>query len=197
MAFEYAVVLTGSIATGKSTVSKIFASFGYHIIDADQIAHQILEEQSEKIAQMFGEDLITNGKVDRKALGTMVFSDTSKRKALESLLHPLIYDEIRRLCEKEDLLAKPYLVDIPLFFEGERYPIKRSLVAYATPEQQLERLMKRDGYSKKEALARIDSQLSIEEKRKRATYVIDNSSSLPHLEDECIRVHKELTKDFI
>ncbi len=196
MAFEYAVVLTGSIATGKSTVSKLFASLGFHIIDADQIAHQILEEQSGKIAEMFGEDLIVGGKVDRKALGAIVFSDTAKRKALEALLHPLIYTEIERLSDKEDRLAKPYLVDIPLFFEGGRYPIERSLVVYTTPEQQLERLMRRDGYSRQEALDRIATQMPVEEKRKRATYVIDNSGTLTHLKEECTRVHKEIIKDF-
>lgn len=196
MAFEYAVVLTGSIATGKSTVSKLFASLGFHVIDADQIAHQILEEESEKIAEMFGEGLIVGGKVDRKALGAIIFSDTVKRKALESLLHPLIYTEIERRSVKEDQSAKPYLVDIPLFFEGGRYPIARSLVVYATPEQQLERLMIREGYSRQEALDRIVTQMPVEEKRKRATYVIDNSGTLTHLKEECIRIHKEIIKDF-
>lgn len=197
MAFEYAVALTGSIATGKSTVSKEFASLGYHIIDADKIAHQILEEESEKIAEMFGSSLIVNGKVDRKALGAIVFSDTAKRKALEDLLHPLIYSEIERLSEKEDRLAKPYLVDIPLFFEGGRYPIERSLVIYAPSDRQLERLMERDGHSSQEALDRIGSQIPVEEKQKRATYVIDNSGTLTHLKEECRRVHKEIIKDFI
>ena len=196
MAFEYAVVLTGSIATGKSTVSKLFASLGFHIIDADQISHQILEEQSEKIAEMFGEGLLEGEKVDRKALGAIVFSDTTKRKALEALLHPLIYTEIEQLSAKEDRLAKPYLVDIPLFFEGGRYPIERSLVVYTTPEQQLERLMSRDGYSRQEARDRIATQMPVEEKRKRATYVIDNSGTLTHLKEECARVHKEIIKDF-
>jgi len=196
MAFEYAVVLTGSIATGKSTVCKLFAALGFHIIDADLIAHQILEEQSEKIAEMFGEGLIAGGKVDRKALGAIVFSDNEKRKALEALLHPLIYTEIARLSTKEDCLAKPYLVDIPLFFEGGRYPIERSLVVYTTTEQQLERLMNRDGYSRQEALDRIATQMPVEEKRKRATYVIDNSGTLTHLKEECIRIHKAIIKDF-
>lgn len=196
MAFEYAVVLTGSIATGKSTVSKCFASLGFHIIDADQIAHQILGEQSEKVAEMFGGSLIVGGEVDRKALGAIVFSDTKKRKELEALLHPLIYNEIERLSVKEDRFAKPYLVDIPLFFEGGRYPIERSIVVYATTEQQLERLMERDGYNRQEALDRIATQMPVEAKRKRATYVIDNGGTLTQLKEECTRVYKEIIKDF-
>jgi dephospho-CoA kinase len=169
MAFKYAVVLTGSIATGKSTVSNILALAGFHIIDADQIAHKILDEEHQRIAEMFGKRLIKKGKVDRKALGAIVFADSVKRKELEDLLHPLIYNEIERLSDEQDRLGKPYLIDIPLFFEGERYPIKKSLVVYATEAQQLERLMLRDGYSQKEALGRIRTQIPVEEKRKSAS----------------------------
>ena len=192
MAFKYAVVLTGSIATGKSTVSKVLTASGFHIIDADQIAHKILDEQYLTIADMFGETLITDGRVDRKALGTIVFADSAKRKALEALLHPLIYDEIERLSVQQDLLKKPYFIDIPLFFEGERYPIEKSLVIYTTKAQQLERLMSRDGYTKEEALERIKTQIPVEEKRKRATYVIDNSGTLTQLKEECERVKEEI-----
>jgi dephospho-CoA kinase len=196
MAFTYAVALTGSIATGKSSAAKILASLGFKIIDADQIAHQILDEQVEEIAEIFSQTLVVEGKVDRKALGAIVFSDSEKRKELEGLLHPLIYNEIERLSIKEDRLKKPYFVDIPLFFEGERYPITKSLVVYATPEQQLERLMNREGYSRQEALDRIATQIPVEEKRKRATYVIDNVGTLTHLKEECRRLHTEIIKDF-
>ncbi len=192
MAFKYAVVLTGSIATGKSTVSKALTASGFHIIDADQIAHKILDEQYLTIADMFGEKLITDGRVDRKALGAIVFADSTKRKELEDLLHPLIYNEIERLSMQQDLLKKPYFIDIPLFFEGERYPIKKSLVIYTTKVQQLERLISRDGYTKEEALDRIKTQIPVEEKRKRATYVIDNSGTLTQLKEECERVKEEI-----
>ena len=174
---------------------KLFSSWGMHSIDADKIAHQILEEQSVKVAEMFGGSLIVEGKVDRKALGTIVFSDASKRQKLEALLHPLIYTEIERLSVKEDRLGKPYLVDIPLFFEGGRYPITKSLVVYATAEQQLDRLMHREGYSRQEALDRIATQIPVEEKRKMATYVIDNSGTLTQLKQECERVKEEILND--
>ena len=195
MAFEYAIALTGSIATGKSTASKALTAFGFHMIDADQIAHKILDEQYLTVAELFGEILIDEGRVDRKALGAIVFSDSAKRKQLEDLLHPLIYDEIKRLSDQQDLLKKPYFIDIPLFFEGDRYPIEKSLVVYTRPAQQLERLMSRDSYTREEALARIKTQIPVEEKRKRARYVIDNSGTLTQLKDECERVREEILHD--
>jgi dephospho-CoA kinase len=195
MAFKYAIALTGSIATGKSSTVKLLEASGFHIIDADKIAHKILDEQHQAIAEKFGETLVDEGKVDRKALGTIVFSDNRKRKELEALLHPLIYDEIERLSIEQDALGKPYFIDIPLFFENKRYPIEKSLVVYATKEQQLERLMQREGYTKEEALNRIQAQIPVEEKRKLATYVIDNSGTLTQLEKECERVKEEILND--
>ena len=195
MAFKYAIALTGSIATGKSSTVKLLKDAGFHIIDADQIAHQILDEEHQSIADLFGETLVSEGKVDRKALGAIVFSDSNKRKALESLLHPLIYKEIERLSVEQDKLGKPYFIDIPLFFEGGRYPIEKSLVIYTTEEQQLDRLMHREGYTKEETMNRIQTQIPVEEKRKLASYVIDNSGTLTQLEKECERVKEEILND--
>ena len=195
MAFKYAIALTGSIATGKSSTVKLLEDAGFYIIDADQIAHQILDEQHQSIADLFGETLVSEGKVDRKALGAIVFADSNKRKALEALLHPLIYKEIERLSVEQDKLGKPYFIDIPLFFEGGRYPIEKSLVIYTTEEQQLERLMHRESYTKEEALKRIQTQIPVEKKRELATYVIDNSGTLTQLEKECERVKREILND--
>ncbi|GIU01162.1 dephospho-CoA kinase [Sulfurovum sp. TSL6] len=195
MAFKYAIALTGSIATGKSSTVKLLEASGFHIIDADKIAHKILDEQHQAIAEKFGETLVYEGKVDRKALGAIVFSDHTKLKELEALLHPLIYDEIERLSIEQDRLGKPYFIDIPLFFENKRYPIEKSLVVYTTKEQQLKRLMEREGYTKEEALNRIEAQIPVEEKRKLATYVIDNSGTLTQLEKECERVKEEILND--
>ena len=195
MAFEYAIVLTGSIATGKSSAAVLLSSLGFHIIDADKVAHQVLNAQSQAVSEMFGEELVKDGVVDRKALGSIIFADKVKRKTLEDLLHPLIYDEIEQQSLVLDTKKKPYLVDIPLFFEGGRYPIAKSIVVYATKEQQLGRLMVREGYTKEEAQTRIDTQIPVEEKRKKASYVIDNSGTLRHLETECARVTKEIMND--
>ena len=196
MAFKYAIALTGSIATGKSTVAKFFSLFGFTIIDADSVSHVVLDEQHKEIEKMFGQGLSQNGKVDRKALGAIVFADKRKRKKLEALLHPLIFNEIKQRSIKEDKFYKPYFVDIPLFFENERYPIGKSLVVYSPKEEQLKRLMLRDGYNEKEAISRIKTQLDVEDKRKRATYVIDNSGDLNQLKHECERVKDMILGDF-
>ncbi len=186
--FAYAIALTGSIATGKSTVSRLFASWGFEVIDLDEISHLVLESQREKISALFGAVYIKEGHVDRKALGKTVFVDTQKRNMLESLLHPLIHEEVMRIAQELDKKERPYLVDIPLFFERNSYAIFRSIVVYTPPEIQLQRLIKREGYTTGEALQRINTQIDIEEKKKRATYVIDNSGDLEQLEKECLRV---------
>jgi len=196
MAFQYAIVLTGSIATGKSSAANILKKLGFEIIDADSIAHMILDEQHEVISGLFGSHLIHDGKVDRKSLGQIVFSDSTKRKILEDLLHPLIYTHIEHLAEQLDKKKTPYLVDIPLFFEGNRYPIEKSLVVSTPKNLQLRRLMQRDNSDSTQAQKRIDTQISIEKKRQKAHYVIDNSGTLAQLERECKRVHDEIIKDF-
>ena len=196
MAFKYAVVLTGGIATGKSTATTLLSLYGFRFIDADKITHQILDASSDKIADLFGSEYVAGGKVDRAKLGKLVFADKVRRQELEALLHPLIYDEIARLSEEQDRFKKPYIIDIPLFFEGDRYPIGKSIVIYAPREKQLERLMKREGFSKEEARRRIESQMDIEEKRKRATWVIDNSGDLKQLQQECDRVKDEILSAF-
>ncbi len=195
MAFKNAVVLTGGIATGKSSVAKIFASLGYVIIDADTIAHEILNVQQHAITEIFGKRFVVSGTVDRKALGALVFADSAQRKKLEALLHPLIRQEIERRAKEEEQHRKPYLVDIPLFFESGQYPIEKTVVVYATEQQQLERLVSREGYGKEEALARIQAQMSIEQKRTLGQYVIDNSGTLTQLQKECERVKKEIEDD--
>ena len=196
MVFEYAVALTGSIATGKSTVARMFEEDGFVIIDADSIAHEVLESQQEVIARMFGDEVVRHGTVDRKALGKVVFADSLKRKALEQLLHPLIYDVIEARAKEEDAKQKPYIVDIPLFFEGGRYPIKRTLVVYAAPKQQLERAMMRDGLDEEAVLERIASQIDIAEKRFLADYVIDNTKDEVHLRSEYEQAKDAILKEF-
>ena len=196
MAFEYAVALTGGIATGKSSATILLSLYGFRFIDADKIAHEMLDQHSEKIMSLFGSEFVVDGKVDRVKLGALVFADPAKRKALEWLLHPLIYDEIALQSEVQDRFQKPYIIDIPLFFEGNRYPIEKSVVIYTSKAKQLERLMKRDSYSEEEAMRRIESQMDIEEKRERATYVIDNNGDLKKLQHECDRVKDEILSAF-
>ena len=193
--FQYAIALTGGIATGKSTTAKIFAQEGFTVIDADRIAHRVLDEAADEVAGLFGREVLREGGVNRKVLGSIVFGDTQKRKALESLLHPLIYDEILRLSGREEQKKKPYLIDIPLFFETARYNIPRVIVVYARKAQQIERAMQRDGLGREDVESRLAAQIDIEEKKNRATYLIDNSRDETQLRSETMRVIDEIQKD--
>ena len=188
MAFEHAIILTGGIASGKSTACTLLKLRGFTIIDADIIAHQVLEEQSGEIARLFGEDFVTDGKVERKKLGARIFADDEARKKLEGLLHPLIQVKITRESEQMDSFGVPYLIDIPLYFERKNaYKAKKVAVVYAPKEIQVQRLCEREGFSEAEALQRLNAQLDIEEKRKYADFVIDNSGNLKQLQDEIDR----------
>jgi dephospho-CoA kinase len=196
MAFDYAVVLTGSIATGKSSVASIFNNFGFTIIDADRVAHHVLDREYQKIENLFGSQYITEKCVNRKLLGSLIFSDKEAKQKLESLLHPLIYEEIEKHSLPLEEKKQPYIIDIPLFFESNRYPIKQSIVVYTPKEIQLQRLMQRDNSTQKEALLRINSQIDIEIKRKKATYLIDNSQDLNILQEECDKIREKILSNF-
>ncbi|QOY52065.1 dephospho-CoA kinase [Candidatus Sulfurimonas baltica] len=185
MAFKYAIALTGGIATGKSTVASLLALNGMRVIDADSISHEILDASSSWVKENFGDEYVNGSKVDRAKLGSLVFSNADAKKKLEEFLHPKIRAEIESRSIKQDSFKFPYLIDIPLFFENGAYDIKESVVVYTPSDIQLERFMKRNGYSKDESLRRIASQMPIDEKKKRATWVIDNSKNLKHLQQEC------------
>ncbi len=187
MPFSNAIVLTGGIATGKSTVANLLKLHGFSIIDADKIAHKVLDQNANKIAELFGESFVEDGSVDRKALGKLIFSDKDAKKRLEALLHPQIREEIKAQAKLFEEKGLPYIVDIPLFFETKGYEIDEVLVVYATPAMQKMRLIEREGYSEDEADSRINAQLPIDEKRDLASFVIDNTKDLRHLQREVER----------
>jgi dephospho-CoA kinase len=194
--YKYAVALTGGIATGKSTVSAIMSELGLPLVDADTIAHEMLDMQSHRITEMFGEGLVKDHRVDRKALGSIVFADETARMRLEGLLHPLIKQEIDAQASMLDKLHKPYLIDIPLFYERNAYPIDKVLVVYVPRQLQISRLMARNSLSEAEALQRIHAQMDIEQKRDKATYLLDNAADMEHLAKECQRIHAKIIADF-
>lgn len=184
-AYKYAVVLTGSIATGKSTLSSLLKLHGYYIIDADAIVHLLLEKNHEALKKMFGESVIKEEKVDRKEIGQIVFNDANKKKALEEFIHPLVKEEILKEALRRESFEIPYFVDVPLYFETDNYPeFEKVAVVYTPKERQLARLMKRNGMDEKTALSRIALQIDIEEKKKKADFVIDNSGDLKSLQKQ-------------
>ncbi len=192
--FKNAIALTGGIATGKSTVSNLFMMHGFLTIDADEIAHKILDKNSSNISQMFGEKYVLNNQVVRKELGNLIFNNKDEKLKLERFIHPLIKDEIIEKAKIFEANNKPYLIDIPLFFENRNYDIEKSIVVYTPKDIQIKRLMKRDNSSYEDAKLRIDNQMDIEEKKGLATYIIDNSNDLPSLINEVEKIKKEVIK---
>ncbi len=184
------IVLTGSIATGKSSTCRILEDNGFAIVDADKIAKELID--TEVIERLFGSKYIKENEIDRKALGDLIFSDSVKREVLNSYIHPLIREEIYKQVLSLEAKKIKYIVDIPLYFESSHYDAKIVALVYCNREQQIKRLMERDGLSKNNALIRLESQIDIEEKKRKADYVIDNSSDENHLASEVEKFIKYL-----
>lgn len=179
------IALTGSIACGKSTIAKLLGHLGAHIIDADKIAHQALKKNEKtyfKIIEIFGKDVLDEeGNIDRKKLGSIVFEDKEKLKALELIIHPFVQSQRKEI--EDDILDKDkkaiIIYDVPLLFEKHlESDFDKIIVVYLDKKTQIKRLMKRENISCKEALRLISLQMDIKEKVKRADFVIDNSHSL-------------------
>lgn len=181
--------LTGGIATGKSTVSQMLVERGAVLIDADRIAREIMEPGSpvlREVEQHFGSHVIQkDGRLDRKKLGSIVFSDPEQRQTLESITHPAIRQEMRERMNRleADDPGRLVIADIPLLYEsGLESLYEEVMVVYVPREMQLERLIKRDGLSVSEAQSRLNAQMDIELKKKQADIVIDNSQGLSETE---------------
>lgn len=181
--FKNAFVVTGSIGSGKSTFVNLLKSYGFDVIDADEISHKELEKSLDEVTAEFGEEILTDGKIDRKKLGNIVFNDKNSLKRLENLLHPKIMRAINLACERCERVGSPYFVDIPLFYEGlGRYGFDKVIVVYAPKNLLIERVMRRNGLKFDEAKRRVELQIDIEKKREMANCVIDNSGNLANLE---------------
>ncbi len=188
MDFKNAILLTGGIATGKSSVCNFLKLHGFSIIDADKIAHEVLQREAKEIENLFGKEYVKSGIVDRRTLGELIFNDKESKRKLEELLHPLIEEEIKKEALRLESFNVPYIVDIPLFFEtGKKYKISPVVVVYAPREEQIKRLVLREGYDLEHAKSRVDSQIDIEKKKKEADFVIDNSKDIKHLQKEIDR----------
>ena len=193
--FPNAYVITGSIASGKSTVVNLLKERGFSVIDADLIAHEQLEICKCEIIEVFGEQILDEtGKIDRKKLGVIVFNEPKKLKNLEQILHPKIKAEIFFKASQFERLGEIYFVDIPLFFEKkERYAeFKNVAVIYAPKELLLSRLMNRNALNLEAAKARVELQMDTEQKKKMAKFVIDNSNDMEHLKLELEKFLKQI-----
>ena len=183
------VGLTGGIASGKSLAAQLFVQKGACLIDADRVARDVVrpgEEGFQLVRNAFGSDIITpSGELDRVKLGTIVFADPGKRKFLDTTLHPFIINRIfSHIGQLNDQRYQGIvLVDIPLLFEcGLQERFDKTVLVYATPETQQQRLMQRSSITPEAARQRLCSQMAMDDKRQYADYIIDNTGSLDALE---------------
>ncbi|HSE92468.1 MAG TPA: dephospho-CoA kinase [Methylomirabilota bacterium] len=194
--------LTGGIATGKSAVTAMFRALGAVVIDADVLAREVVEPGEPALGEIvreFGRGVLQpDGRLDRKALGAIVFADAGKRRRLEAITHPPIRDRFLR--HLVDLEARGFhgivFFDAPVMIESGNYKNMDRLVVVVTDEAtQVARLMARDGLSREEALGRIRSQMPVAEKAKLADYVIDNSGDRTQTDAQVRRCHERLLDD--
>jgi len=192
--------LTGSIATGKSLVARQFRELGIDTIDYDLLSREVVKPGLpawREIVEYFGKDiLLANQNIDRSKLGKIIFNNTSKRENLESFIHPRVYEAADR---KEELIIKsdPNAViihEVPLLFEvGRDKYMDKTVMVFCSEANQLKRLMSRDKLSEEEAMRRIRSQMSVEEKRKYADYVIDNNGTKNETKLQALKLYQELS----
>ena len=196
--FKHAIVITGSIGSGKSTVCEILAGLGFEIIDADSIAHEQLNLCVSEVAAEFGDKVLNGGKIDRKKLGALVFNDADKLKILERILHPKIRLEILSRAAELESAGRTYFVDIPLFFERrDAYKeFSRALVVYAPKDTLISRVMKRNKLNYDAAKHRVELQIDIEQKRAAANFTIENTGDFENLKSETLQFLNTISGGF-
>lgn len=188
--------LTGGIASGKSTVSKMLENAGIPVIDADRYSREAVEpgeKAYKEIVAHFGEGILHGDRtIDRKKLGAIIFNDEAERKKLNAIVHPAVrkkMNERKNFYRKEGREA--VVLDIPLLFESQlQGTVDKIMLVYVNEHVQLKRLMERDGSTKEEALSRIRSQIPLENKKTGADAVIDNNGSQSETESQLYEILK-------
>lgn len=188
--------ITGSIATGKSQVSNILRNLGYNVIDSDLIAREVANRKYilDKIRDYFGEEAVQDNRLNRAYIRDIVFKDEEKLETLNNIMHSEIYKTMLQRVVEEEI----NFMDVPLLFEtleeAKEHGIKYDeiWVVYTSPNIQMERLMARDSIDLLEAKRIIDSQISIEEKRNLADYVIENNEDLDKLRENVLKALERL-----
>lgn len=178
--------LTGGIASGKSTVASYFSAQGIPVLDADQMAREVLKP--EDVRDLFGPEFLENGQINRQKLGELIFADPKERAKLEALTHPLIAQKLEQELQKLEQAGHEWVIyEAALIFEkGIQNRFDATILVTAPESMQLERLLSRGHMNQEEALKRIRTQMPVVEKAKLATYLIDNSGDLQALEKACL-----------
>jgi dephospho-CoA kinase len=191
------IALTGGIATGKSHVRAEFEALGVPAIDADVLARQAVEPGTpgfDAVVARFGPGVLAGGRLDRRRLASVVFADAEARRDLEAIVHPIVRAAADAWFDALDPARHPFAIaDIPLLYEtGRERDFAAVIVTACEPATQLRRVMARDGATEAEARARIAAQLPIEEKIRRADYVIRTDGTVEETRDQVRDVHARL-----
>jgi dephospho-CoA kinase len=188
--------LTGGLGSGKSTVSRMFADLGAEVIDADQLAREVVmpgQPALKEIVDTFGREFLrSDGTLDRPRLGHLIFSDPTARTWLNAITHPRIRarmaEEVAARASRDGVLV----LDIPLLYEGKRESdVEAVVVVWVDRATQMQRLVERDGLSEAEARRRIAAQLSLDDKRKRADFVVNNTLTLDATREQVTDVYRK------
>ena len=193
------VGLTGGIASGKSLVAKLLKDLGAYVIDADEIAHQVIQPGTpayQEILRQFGKDILReDGTIDRPKLGRLVFRDSARRSMLESIVHPRVFAEEeaqrRQITQQEPEAV--IIFDAPLLIETRAHELMdKVIVVYADRKTQLKRLKERDRLDSEEAKWRVAAQLPLSNKKQYADYVIDGMASPSEVAKQTETVYQKL-----
>ena len=179
------IAIVGNIASGKSTVENFLREKEFSVFDTDILSHEILENSAEKVKKLFENfDILENGEISRKKLGNLVFFDENLRKKLENVIYPKLKEKISEIfTENSD--KKFVFISIPLLFEVGWFDLFDKILFIKVDDKiRLERLMKRNNLSKKEAQARIDAQIPQEEKENNADFIICNNEDVQSLQKQ-------------
>ena len=186
--------LTGGIGSGKSAAAEYFTELGIDVIDADEVSKNILiknENAKKAVTKRFGEKYIKNNQIDREALREDIFQDEAKRKNLESIIHPIVRDEIGKFLVNSKSIYK--IVMVPLIIETNSVEFyDKIIVVDCETNLQIERAASRDNQSKENIVNIMNNQATREERLKIASFVIENNSNLDDLRNSVIKTHQKI-----
>jgi dephospho-CoA kinase len=190
------IAVTGGLACGKSSVCRFFKELGAYVISADEIVHQLLSPKTtlgQKVIKLIGSDIVINNQIDRSQIAKKVFNQPQLLKALEELIHPAVREEMENQYQrvKELQLASVFVAEIPLLYEtgGERF-FDYTVVVMADEGECQKRFEKSTGYGKDEYKKRMERQMSVTEKARRADYVIVNDGTLEEIKNNVLNIYQ-------
>lgn len=186
------IAVTGGLACGKTTVCQIFRDLGAHVVNADEIVHQLLTPQTEvgkQVIALFGEKVSTGSKIDRNKIALRVFREPEMLKKLEAVVHPAVRQKIEEEKEKAERLDKLFIVEVPLLYEAKMDSDFDEVIVVACEQASAQKRFERSAYEFK---LRSDQQMKLEDKISKAHHVIRNDGSLIQLKSEVQKLYNQL-----